>query len=103
MADPDEKQWRDALGTQPARDFQLRVFYSAPAMVKKEPVNGHRMWSKYDPTKFSDAEYELMPGMWDHEHCAICWEKIGEGDAYWENSQKRILCPTCHAKFERTR
>ena len=96
----DQKVWRDALGDSPARDFTTRVFRPKPAMVKKELMNGHRMWTEYDPAKFSEEEYKLVPGMWDHEHCAICWATIQDGDTYWENSQKRILCSNCHAKFE---
>ena len=97
----DEKQWRDALGNSPARDFTLQIFSCKPAMVKKEPVNGHRMWTQYDSSKFSEKEYEIVPGMWDHEHCSICWMKISEGDPFWQNSAKHILCPSCHAKFEK--
>lgn len=95
----EDQWWVHALGTSPAPDFTPRVFSVKPAMVKKEPVNGHRMWTEYDPEKFSEVEYDVVPGMWDHEHCAICYAKIQEGDAYWQNSQRQILCPDCHAKF----
>jgi hypothetical protein len=97
----DEQVWRDALGNAPARDFASRVFVSKPAMVKKEPVNGHRMWTEYDPAKFSEEEYEMVPGMWDHEHCRVCWQKIQEGDTYWQNSQRQILCPSCYETFQK--
>jgi|GEM_PF-3913907 len=80
----EEKNWRDALGTAPERDFTRRSFVCAPAMVKKELVNGHRTWSPYDPSKFSKEEYDLVEGMWDHEHCAVCWQKIQAGDPYWQ-------------------
>lgn len=70
-------------------------------MVKKESVNGHRMWTEYDPDTFSEAEYEIVPGMWDHEHCAICWKRVQEGDPFWQNSEKHILCPSCHARFQK--
>jgi hypothetical protein len=89
------------LETAPARDFTSQIFSSAPAMVKKEPVNGLRIWTKYDPATFSDSEYEIVPGMWDHEHCSICWKKIQEGAPYWQNSQKHILCNACHDTFQR--
>ena len=69
-------------------------------MVKKVTVNGHRMWTQYDPAKFSKAEYDIFEGMWDHEHCAVCWQKIQTGDPYWQNSQNFILCPVCHEKFQ---
>ncbi len=97
----EEQWWVHALGAAPMRDFTSRVFTRKPAMVKKEPVNGHRMWTEYDPTRFSEEEYDLVPGMWDHEHCAICFAKIQEGDTYWQNSRRQILCPSCHEKFEK--
>ena len=96
----DDKHWSDALGSSPARDFTSRLFTCKPAMVKKELVNGHREWTEYDPARFTPEEYEIVPGMWDHEHCAVCWQKIEEGDTYWENSHKDILCPACHAAFQ---
>lgn len=97
----EERQWRDALGAAPKRDFVQRAFACTPAMVKKELVNGHRMWSQYDPAKFTKEEYDIVDGMWDHEHCAICYAKIKTGDAYWQNSQNFILCPVCHEKFQK--
>jgi hypothetical protein len=100
-ADYNHQEWRDALGDTPARDFRRRIFSCSPAMVKKQPVNGHRMWTEYDPATFSDAEYDIVPGMWDHEHCSVCGEKIQEGDTFWQNSQKLILCLTCYAKFQK--
>jgi hypothetical protein len=97
----DEQWWVHALGRAPARDFTSHVFIPKAAMVSKQPVNGHRMWTEYDATKFTEEEYEIVPGMWDHEHCAICFADIREGDTYFQNSQRRILCPDCRAKFEK--
>jgi hypothetical protein len=97
----EEQNWRDALGTAPKRDFTQRVFACTPAMVKKELVKGARMWSQYDPAKFTKEEYDIVEGMWDHEHCAVCWHRILTGDTYWQNSQNFILCPGCHEKFQK--
>ncbi len=97
--DYNDQYWRDALGESPARDFKHQIFACRSAMVKKKPVNGHRMWTEFDPTTFSDAEYDIVPGMWDHEHCCVCWDSIKQNDSYFENSQKRILCPNCYEAF----
>jgi hypothetical protein len=96
----EDQIWLNALGSDPKRDFMERVFKPVAAMVKKEPVHGHRMWMPFDEATFSTEKYDLIEGMWDHEHCAICWERIEEGNAYWMNSQNFILCPTCHGKFQ---
>ena len=70
-------------------------------MVKKDPVNGHRMWTPFDAATFSKEEYDVVEGMWDHEHCAVCGERIESGNLYWLNSQNFILCPACHEVFQK--
>ncbi len=97
----EDKLWTDALGSSPARDFERMVFSREPAIVKRERENGLRMWTKYDPTTFTEKEYEIVPGMWDHEHCSVCWHKVSEGEPFWQNSQKHILCVSCYAAFEK--
>ncbi len=82
-------------------DFALLTFAKSPAMVKREPVNGHRMWTKFDPAEFNERGCELVPDMWDHEHCRICWLSIQDGDGFWENSEKHILCLECYEEFRR--
>lgn len=94
-----EQEWIDALGGEAKGDFVLQTFRKSPAMVAREPVNGHRMWTKYDPAVFDERVYELVPDMWDHEHCVICWDKILDGDGFWENGDGRILCEECHGEF----
>lgn len=70
-------------------------------MVKKETVNGCRVWREYDPDEYTKEQYELVPDLWDHEHCAICSKRIVRGEPYFENSQRHILCPDCHSDFLR--
>src|SRR4029450_8153374 len=99
LTDP---KFADPLGTSPLLDFAERVFASSPAMVKKEPVNGHRMWTKFDESRYNATEYDIVAGMWDHEHCSVCYERIADGDRYWENSESHILCPQCYEEFQAT-
>jgi len=99
--DSEEKLWTDALGGSPARDFVRKVFSCEPAMVKRELEHGMRMWAKYDPATYTEKEYEIVPGMWDHEHCSVCWHKILEGKPFWQNSQDHILCVSCNATFQK--
>jgi len=42
----------------------------------------------------------VVPGGWDHEHCAICWEKIGSGGQQrgYENDGDWI-CAACHDQY----
>ena len=98
LTDP---KFAEPLGERPRLDFALKTFAVAPAMVKKKPVTGHRLWSKLDPERFNEEEHEIVEGKWDHEHCAVCWERIVAEAEYWENSEKHILCPKCHSEFLR--
>jgi hypothetical protein len=44
---------------------------------------------------------EVIPGGWDHEHCAICWETIGAGgqaEGYVSN-QRTWVCSPCYGAF----
>lgn len=96
LTDP---KFAEPLGTHPILDFAERVFVPIAAMVKKEPVNGHRMWTQFDASRYDADEYDIVPGMWDHEHCCVCGKRIADGNRYWENSEAHILCPVCHAEF----
>ncbi len=44
---------------------------------------------------------EVIKGGWDHEHCAVCWEKIGAyGQASGFVSASNIwICEQCHGKY----
>jgi hypothetical protein len=96
----DDGLWWDGLGDSPARDFVRKEFACSAAMVKRTPEHGRRMWTKYDADNFSDAEYEIVPGLWDHEHCTVCWLKIQKGDAFWQNSEDHVLCEGCYELFK---
>jgi|SRR5215831_11276484 len=82
------------------RQFEQRTFSTRPALVAKQLVNGHRMTRDYHGEPYDAAAFDLVEGMWDHEHCSVCWFKIKDGYTYWEN-QKRIilLCDACYEAF----
>ena len=90
-----------SLGEELTLDFHPHLFHAAPAMVKKDPVNGMRMCTKYDPEKYSPEEYDIIEGMWDHEHCAVCYAKFVDGDTYMVNSRDQILCEDCLEKVKK--
>jgi hypothetical protein len=80
--------------------FTHLCFHVYPAIVSKVPVNGHRMWSPYYGGDYDKGKFDVVEGMWDHEHCSICWFKIKEGHSYWSN-EKRVclLCDECYDFF----
>jgi len=90
-----DSEFSDALGSNPKLDFIFKQFFTSPAMVAKKPINGHRMWTKYDSERYTPSEYEVVEDMWDHEHCSVCYYKIKPKMSYWENSEGHILCDQC--------
>jgi hypothetical protein len=85
------------------RNFTQRLFLSQPALVAKQPVNGHRAWREYKGEPYDKSEFDLVEGMWDHEHCAICFFTISDGFTYWENNRRiKLLCDACHEAFVRS-
>ena len=85
------------------RDFVQRTFSVRPALVAKEPVNGHRMWKDYHGEPYDKSKFDLVEGMWDHEHCSVCWFSIKEGFTYWENAKRiKLLCDACYEAFTKT-
>jgi hypothetical protein len=48
---------------------------------------------------------QILAGGWDHEHCEICYQKIGIGSqaAGWLNSQSQWVCEACYSAYLATR
>jgi hypothetical protein len=67
------------------------------ALVAKEQVNGYRMSKDYHGEPYDETKFDLVEGMWDHEHCSVCWFRITDGYTYWENTKRiKLLCDACH-------
>ena len=48
---------------------------------------------------------QTITGGWDHEHCAICWAKIGNGgepEAFFDSAHDTWLCETCYTAYVKT-
>lgn len=57
-----------------------------------------RVLSKASPER---AGGRVVAGGWDHEHCEICWEKIGRlGQPIgWANARSEWLCEACYEAY----
>jgi hypothetical protein len=44
---------------------------------------------------------QVRKGGWDHEHCKLCWEKIGIGGAEkgYQNTENQWLCEECYTRY----
>lgn len=75
------------------REFLQRTFASTPALVAND---GH-IWREYTGQPFEASEFRVVDGMWDHEHCSVCFFTIKDGHTYWENGKRiKLLCDACH-------
>ena len=46
--------------------FVCRTFATRAALVKRTPVNGHRLTRDYHGEPYDRDEFDLVEGMWDH-------------------------------------
>ena len=78
--------------------FELRTFH--PYSCLSATDGG--WWIPYRGQPFDPAAWELVEGMWDHEHCDVCHSRIVDGDAYWTNGHEAgghvDLCEECHPR-----
>ncbi len=48
-----------------------------------------------------DVSGQIVAGAWDHEHCEVCWQKIGAGGQAvgWVNSEGQWACESCYVAY----
>lgn len=101
-ADPDPNpDWAmrdETFATIEERDFIHMEFQPIPALVSRAD-RGH--WQRYHGQAFDEAEWELVPEMWNHEHCEVCREHIEPGMTYWASSLDTFLCDRCYDRYLR--
>lgn len=99
----DDEYYRKHLAEISDRAFVQSRFSSHAALVAKRPVNGHRMWTDDRGEPYDKSEFDLVEGMWNHEHCSICWFTIKDGFTYRENTNRiTLLCDACYEAFTKT-
>jgi hypothetical protein len=78
------------------RDFVQVTFQPIPALASRTNP-GH--WRRYHGQPFDEAEWELVEGMWDHEHCDVCFAHIEPGMTYWSSKNDTFLCDMCYDRY----
>jgi hypothetical protein len=53
--------------------------FTAPDAFVEPAPQGGTMWRVATPEDVARTDGKIVPGGWDHEHCDICWAKIGAG------------------------
>jgi len=77
------------------KEFRQMVFHPLPALVDK--IN--RRWRAYMGGEYDKERFDVVDGMWNHEHCDICNFSVDENYTYWVNRDGNILCDECHDHF----
>jgi hypothetical protein len=72
------------------------VFAPVDAVSVTHP--GGSLITKVGP---DDVSGQILAGAWDHEHCEVCYQKIGTGGqaAGWANSEKKWVCESCYVAY----
>ena len=78
------------------RDFAHKTFHPIPALRSRADPG---RWTRYHGQTFDAGEWELVEGMWDHEHCEVCFAHIEPGMTYWASSRDTFLCDCCYDRY----
>jgi hypothetical protein len=89
---------RAKLVLDPARTWRQAEFRASDAV--RVPAAGGGIWI-IRPAGADPQGGELLPGGWDHEHCSICWERIGGGGqaAGFVSGEDNWVCGECYGCF----
>jgi hypothetical protein len=80
------------------RSREWRQTRFQPVDAVQQFSDGHRVLSKASPVQ---TDGTVVPGGWDHEHCDICYEKLGpQGQSTGgTSSTDEWLCNACYDEY----
>jgi hypothetical protein len=69
--------------------------------LKRADNRGHssRHYPASEEGNGSEGGSRLVPGGWDHEHCALCNAHINVGDFGYRDPDDRWMCEACYEKY----
>jgi hypothetical protein len=71
--------------------------------TKLERADGAGRQSRYYPEDNQigppDPNTRVVPGGWDHEHCALCNEHIEAGQFGFRDPGERWMCEKCYQRY----
>jgi hypothetical protein len=85
--------------------FVRRPYSDRDMLLALEPNEGGFYASQiYHGEPFDIAQYRVVRGGWDHEHCHLCWAKVLPGEEWWAthppNFEDEIgLCLNCYSRL----
>jgi hypothetical protein len=85
--------------------FVRRPYSDQDMLLALEPNDaGYYASRVYHGEPFDPAQYRVVRGGWDHEHCYLCWAKVLPGEEWWAtqpaNFEDEIgLCLDCYSRL----
>jgi hypothetical protein len=67
------------------------------------PVEGgHRLLILHQRGEYDTERFKLEKGVWDHEHCKACGDRIDSMTLCWvtESGPYVLICNACHEKLD---
>ena len=80
-------------------DPELEEVRSKTGFSRWYPMDGgHRVLVLYQGGRFNEHRFTLRKGVWDHEHCKRCGQRIPSMTLCWVSTgaSYTILCAKCH-------
>jgi hypothetical protein len=108
MATPPKEEWwtpqQIALVEDRSRHWRLTSFQPSDALAFES--GGQSAVRKREADDDVASAAHVVPDGWDHEHCALCWQKISlipDTDHSGYTDGRDWLCAECYEKFIKPR
>ena len=92
--------WQIALVDDRSRHWRLTPFQPSDAL--RTEFDGQSITRKREVDDATPSGAGVIPGGWDHEHCALCWREIAlrpNADPWGYCDGRDWLCKECYEKF----
>ena len=83
-----------------SRHWRLQTFQVSDALAFRR--DGETITRQKKPEESVPRDAKVVPGGWDHAHCALCWRKISlhpsdQSSGYTDGVE--WLCTDCYEKY----
>jgi len=83
-----------------SRRWVLRQF--EPSDTIAFPFEGQTIARRREPDEAVPSGARVVPGGWDHVHCAVCWQKISQlsgSERSGYTDDRDWVCRTCYERY----
>jgi hypothetical protein len=93
--------WQKAIVLDTSRKWILKTFKNSAGYSMPSP-DGSTLVGKVSETAIIPTDSNITEGLWDHEHCRLCWETISEYEGQQHEGYtdgKDWICIHCYQKY----